>query len=274
MTWQPIKNAVQNQSFTLVTDQMRQEILKAGGILVGPYAGNGTALVPHQPGGIGYNFQYLGAGTNKLAFRVVGTNWVLCLGKTGHQVEAHTFQTEIDTLLRLGRNGVRVPAPFETNIQTANVLFQVNVVGDEEVTVPAFIMQFMPTGARFREVPKNPPMARRNFMSINAMNGSMARPTTRQTFDDLNVIHGEMAQRPWGDFQVMYDRMNGQVIVFDPLDTDPNQQQYLATLDGWIDDLEPAIYPRNARLFRTGAGRPLATNRRHGKALRLAGPAL
>src|SRR5262249_25673469 len=59
-------------------------------------------------------FTKLGAGTNKMAVRVDGTEWVLLFGKTGRPLEVASFREEVDTLKKYGARGLRVPKPFES----------------------------------------------------------------------------------------------------------------------------------------------------------------
>jgi len=75
-------------------------------------------------------FDYLEAGVNKLVFRVkhqnVPTDWVLCFQsneREGVGAGKIEFEGEVNTLVRLGEKGVRVPQPFLKGLSLPDYVF-------------------------------------------------------------------------------------------------------------------------------------------------------
>jgi len=194
-------------------------------------------------------FRKLGAGTNKVAVLVRAddqdTEWVLLFGKpsSNTQTRASTLQNvteEVSTLRALGAT-VPVPRPFGPALGGTVVLFEITAWMDgQEGPVPAFLMQFM-SRSRFVEMQKRPERERETFARNAIVTGGRIPLTIVKTCDDLRTIRGAMATTAWGDFQVMYDKQSGAVLVFDPLPSDPNQAVYLALVDKWLKDIDDAI---------------------------------
>ena len=197
-----------------------------------------------------FRFRYLGAGSNKHAIQIEGTRWVLLCGNPvrTNQTYFDDFDKEVKTLVRLGTAGVPVPKPFGGSAKPK--VFHINLFfSGNEKRVPAFLQEYLPvTSTDFAEMPKAE-NARDNFAKTDILGGGTLPKTIWKTVDDLNTIAAAMSSAPWNDFQLMYNRSSGRVIVFDPMpfpDVTPEDEigrvrdRNLNTIDIWLDDIDGA----------------------------------
>lgn len=189
-------------------------------------------------------FDWLGAGTNKIAVRVAGTPWVLLFGKNSGQVVKHTFKEEVETLRALGIRGLRVPAPFTAGAQAVYLFNIVLTFDGEQPTVPAFLQGYM-SSDQYVEMKKKTPKQRDDFARTAIVIGGRVPATIGATLADLTLIREQFHASPWGDFQVMYNKFTGELTVFDPLPNDPNAEAYLHSIDTWLKDIQAAIAIRD-----------------------------
>lgn len=229
MRWTDLKTGLENQSLDIMED---------GTLVLGaPVTVNGTPIT----------LKLLGAGTNKMAALIEGTTWVLLFGKPSSNVQSRratksSFEEEVETLRALGSRGVPVPKPFDVvSAAGGTILFEMTGWKDgDESTIPVFLMEFMSRGT-YVEMPKKTHAERDNFASVSIVPLARVPRTIVRTTDDIKTIRSVMQTHPWGDFQVMYNKVTGRVLVFDPLKTDPNASKYIASMTKWLDDIERAI---------------------------------
>ena len=206
------------------------------------------------------NLDFLGAGMNKMAFQVRNTPWVLCFGHNlmvSRATARNDFIEEINTLVRLGTNGVPVPRPFPASPPSPNFLFSIRCTKESgedfnEAEVDAFIMEHLPA-SQYAEMPKSV-NEKLNFAKTQIIPGNRVPTTIGRTKADLLAICTEWRQRPWGDFQVMYHRATGSLTVFDPQATDGKHDEHRNAMNRWVADIDAAIAMRDAmRLVNTNA---------------------
>jgi hypothetical protein len=240
MNWEQVRDRLQNHRFEIErTGPGKQDwVLRSN---------------PDDPINPPQAFGTLGAGTNKMAVLVNGTSWVLLFGKTGRRVELDSFREEVDTLRALATRGLRVPRPIDGGQATYHFTITVFNDGDEPV-VPAFLQAFM-SREDFVEMTKATEQDRDAFARNHIVTAGRVPSTIDTTLADLRKIRQEMAQTPWGDFQVMYQKSTGFLYVFDPLRVDPNQRKYLTSIDTWLRDIEAARVnaESSARLHKAAA---------------------
>jgi hypothetical protein len=173
-------------------------------------------------------------------FPTASFRWATRVRWTGAWVERVSFKEEVDTLQALGLRGLRVPKPFDNGAQ-AEYRFAITVYNDgEEPKVPAFFQEFM-SRDEFVEMTKTTPRERDEFAKHHIVTGGRVPATIEATITDLKKIQAELNSAPWGDFQVMYEKRTGRLIVFDPLPTDPNAAAYKHSVATWLKDIEEAM---------------------------------
>jgi hypothetical protein len=183
-------------------------------------------------------FRTLGSGSMKRVVEVVGTGWVLALaGDSPGAVKDITG--EVDTLLRIGADGVRVPEPFTTG-KRDDILFELTVynsdIGDEK-TYPVFLQQYL-SGKEMEKLKK-----REDFAKDFILSNSQAQATIETTIDDIENILAALKKKEWGDFQVIYMRDTGYVFVFDPLPENTSGTSSIPVVEAWLSDLSAAKSP-------------------------------
>jgi hypothetical protein len=180
-----------------------------------------------------------------MAFLVANTTWVLCFGynlTARRDAVLRDFRDEVDTLVRIGGQGVRVPKPFPASPPSPNFIFEMNCYNDEsgrDGDVYAFLLEFM-SSEHFVEMPKGP-NEKKNFAKINIVPDNRLPPTIAQTRADLVKICAAWKIQKWGDFQVMYNKTLGTLTVFDPQATDGRSEQHQAAMNQWLADIDAAI---------------------------------
>lgn len=185
-------------------------------------------------------FTTLGTGSMKRVVRVVGEEWVLALA--GDSPGAKTdIDGEVKTLIELHGGRVRVPKPFDSSTLTEIVfpLTVVNTDSGDEKAYPAFLQQFLssPTWVEMAKLDK-----KEDFAKNKIVEGGRVPTTIDTTLADLRAILNFFnTVREWGDFQVMYNTLNGQVVVFDPLPTNEARLDFKGLVKHWIDDIEAAV---------------------------------
>ncbi len=223
MSWADLKARLQNQTYTIT----RVAVPKSWSIAM-----DGQGVDP-------LTFTALGQGTNKLVCRIDGHPWVMAFGWSGRALERTSFKEEVDTLEALGFRGVNVPAPFLGGVH-ADFVFSITTYDDgNEVVVPAFLQEYL-NFADFDEMPKKVPAERDNWAKVKIVPGNRVPLTIEKTLTDINKIKDVFAVLPWGDFQVMYNKISGAILVFDPLKTDPNALAYKKSIDTWLADIAEA----------------------------------
>lgn len=223
-SWTDIRDALNNRSFDYNEDSISLQLIGDNNV----------------------GFRYLGAGSNKIAMHITGTSWVLLFGNPARNIARSNIDIagEINTLRRLSDAGVPVPGPFDS-LGAMDPLFRINLtVADQPIC--AFLQIYMPaTAGRWAEMTKRGGME--TFAATQIVPGGQVSVTTGDTLDCLNKIRAEMAANPWNDFQVMYNRQNGKVVVFDPMEfvNDTHriqvQAEKLTLIDRWLDDIIAAI---------------------------------
>ncbi|CAH0055102.1 unnamed protein product [Clonostachys solani] len=199
----------------------------------------------------GLSFAYLGAGTNKMVFRVYQntqpTTWVLGMqhnpkSSTG----AKDIKDEISILNRLAHDGVSVPQPFSPSTVEADVLinFELDNYDSGDVgKVCGFPEEYFdlrtpehPAGL-YLEMNKNAGDLK-NWLKAKVLDAF--RPNKTQ-FENLRTSFGKMKaswdKKYWGDFQVIYDINGGRLIVFDPNNETTNHKATDEILRQWQDDI-------------------------------------
>ncbi|KAI9788816.1 MAG: hypothetical protein M1835_002040 [Candelina submexicana] len=145
-------------------------------------------------------------------------------------------------LTRLGSTYLRVPGPFKRIDVPENLIFTVNVIFDEDkasIKCSAYFMQRLTIGTegRFVEMETS---ERENFIRkcLEEIPGAKAR--IQHTIGTIKKIKKVYNEEPWADFQVLYDKADGGLVVFDPSASpvgikvkDVNQM-----LDKWLKDLD------------------------------------
>jgi len=178
----------------------------------------------------GLTFKYLGAGSNKMVAQVYKTSalpWVLCWqSNERYQGAYRDFKDEVETLQRLGKpdgtlRGCRVPLPFPVPGEPVNELFQFNVDNWESGDVAdvwAFVIEFLDMANRYIEYKKKEgDLAGFLEKKCFAPNRAEAKKHVKSTRDTFDAIVRKWKQKTWGDFQVLYDKQTGELVVFDPL---------------------------------------------------------
>jgi hypothetical protein len=199
-------------------------------------------------------FSSLGNGCMKRAVRVVNNDWALLFGTESIGAE-QDMEGEVGTLLDLGTKGVRVPAPFNGNWGRNDIIFKLNIAYDvnEAKLYPAFLEQLLP----YVEMDKQSSQAtKESYARDNIMTNGIVPPTVSQTVDDLAAILKALQGHEWGDFQVMYDNVNGYVYVFDPLPNNNTRVEVGPPLvKRWLRDIAEVI---RASLTATSAQQTVA----------------
>ncbi|EXJ54685.1 hypothetical protein A1O7_10026 [Cladophialophora yegresii CBS 114405] len=201
--------------------------------------------LPDQP----LHFEFLGNGANKSVFAVtVGgthktpTDWVLCVQNSMLTPATKEFAGETGILAYVGSKGVRVPRPFETPLPK-DFIVDVLLSNDEDshhVAGCAFFMQRLDIGGRFIEMRKlDKP---EDFMK-KCLGEKDAIKHVATTIDAVKHIRTVFDANPWADFQVLYDKADGGLMVFDPWPDKAGIKQKAVDdmLDKWLHDLGAAV---------------------------------
>ncbi|KAI9696995.1 MAG: hypothetical protein M1836_004956 [Candelina mexicana] len=192
------------------------------------------------------SFVFLGSGFNKTIFGVNAgtrtTQWALAVEKGTSSNQVHTVKAENTILTRLGSTYLRVPGPFKRIDVPKELISTVNVIFDEDKTFikcSAYFMQRLTIGSegRFVEMEKS---ERENFIRKCLEEIPDAKARIQHTIDTIKKIKEVYNEEPWADFQVLYDKADGGLLVFDPSASqigirmkDVNQM-----LDKWLKDLD------------------------------------
>ncbi|CAI6091273.1 unnamed protein product [Clonostachys chloroleuca] len=206
----------------------------------------------------GLSFSYLGAGTNKMVFRVSQntqpTTWVL---GTQHNPRSSTgakdIKDEISILNRLAHDGVSVPQPFSASTQESDVLINYeleNYESGDAGKVCGFPEEYFdlrtaqnPAG-RYLEMNKNAGDLK-NWLKAKVLDVFHPNKTQfqhlRTSFDKMKA---SWDKKYWGDFQVIYDITDGGLIVFDPNNDTTNHKATDEILRQWQDDLNHYTPPQ------------------------------
>jgi hypothetical protein len=190
-------------------------------------------------------FRCLGAGTNKCVYRVVDQPWVLAMSGNNRSVANGSVKEEVETLLRIGTAGLRVPKPFDNEsrvdpVRAASEYYFDIDIEDEVDGEPgngtrAFIQELIAFDV---EMPKKIKAEKENYDTNHILHPERKRrPSFDRSLADITGILTYFRVNPWGDFQVLYNRTNGYVYVFDPLKTDPLRDENVRILEKWIADL-------------------------------------
>lgn len=187
-------------------------------------------------------FTSLGTGSMKRVLRVDEENWVLALAGDD-PMAVKDIEGEVSTLKKIGLFGIRVPEPFDDGTAgTDEIIFKLTVYNDdsgEEKEYPAFLQGFFPKPP-YKEMPKL--NAKGDFAKNHILQpGGRVPSHIQKTVDDLNKIRDYFKKKgEWGDFQVMYNSLNGKVYVFDPLPQNLSGEKFIELVDKWLKDIQDA----------------------------------
>ena len=180
-------------------------------------------------------FKTLGSGSMKRVVEVDGTGWVLALAGDS-DAATKDIGDEVDTLLRIGADGVRVPEPFVAGMRD-EIVFRLSIyntdLGDEK-TYPAFLQQYL----KGQEMDKL--KQRNDFAKDFILTSGKAPANVKTTVSDLEKILVALKKKEWGDFQVIYMKDTGYVYVFDPLPENKSGQSAVPVVEAWLDDIAKA----------------------------------
>lgn len=197
-----------------------------------------TMMTGSTPGPL--TFTTLGTGSMKRVVRVNNEDWVLALAGDSPGA-AKDIRGEVDTLKELHGGNVRVPSPFNSISPATDIIFPLTVYntdsGDEKA-YPVFLQQFLssPTWVEMAKLDKKEDFAKNKIVA-----GGRVPPTIDTTVTDLNHIMDFFNRvRVWGDFQVFYNSINGQVVVFDPLPNNDGNLDFKGMVRKWLSDIEEA----------------------------------
>ncbi|OCT48101.1 hypothetical protein CLCR_04369 [Cladophialophora carrionii] len=140
---------------------------------------------------------------------------------------------ETGILADIGSKGVHVPRPFETELPKGFIV-DVLLSNDEDshhVAGCAFFMQRLDIGGRYIEMRKL--VKPEDFMKKCLAEQDAVKHHIR-TVSDTN---------PWADFRVLYDKVDGGPMVFDPWPDKAGIKQKAVDdmLDKWLHDLRNAV---------------------------------
>jgi len=208
-----------------------------------PSEGGKTTVTLNIPGeNPPLKFTGLGYGSNKRVLAVDGENWVLALaGDVATAVK--DVVDEVTTLNLLAKNKIRVPEPFSEGVSPDDVIFNLNVHNldsDKKKAYPAFLQQYLSRLTYVEMVKKEGPA---NFAKNHIVPNGVVPNTIEATIKDITDIRDYFKKfGEWGDFQVMYNKIDGHVVVFDPMPKNLNTSiSFTSFVTTWLTDIEAAI---------------------------------
>jgi hypothetical protein len=184
-----------------------------------------------------FTFTSLGTGSMKRVVRIVGQDWVLAVAGDSDAAEADMLG-EVKTLQLLGTAGILVPMPF-TEGRPEELLFKIRILNQDmgEMDVPVFLQQFLPRTAWVEMVKLEgaATFAKTTMVTDGIVPGHIGTTVTR-----LAKILDQLKISEWGDFQIMYNKLDGEVVVFDPLPTNTSGKSFIPLVEGWLRDIQEA----------------------------------
>ncbi|KAM4066458.1 hypothetical protein HRG_000557 [Hirsutella rhossiliensis] len=173
-----------------------------------------------------YRFSALGAGTGKHVFRVHdGTsdlNWVFCFATfPGNKNTEQDIKAEMEILLRLGKEDVVVPSPFRKGEEgmAGFVEFKLdNPDADFNGTTYGFFLEYLDLDKRYVEMVKKgaDKNARGKWLQQTIDANMISKQNINTTKRSFQKIRSAWLTKQWGDFQTVYDRTTGALMVIDP----------------------------------------------------------
>jgi hypothetical protein len=179
-------------------------------------------------------FETLGSGSMKRVVRVNEGSWVLALAGDSSKAAADMLG-EVRTLIKLSREGIRVPDPFPMGVEN-KIIFNFNVYNDdvgETKTYPAFLQQYL-QGQEMDKLKE-----KRNFAKDFILNTGLPE-NIDTTVSDLTNILKVLVVWEWGDFQVIYQKETGFMYVFDPLPENNSGTPFAPLVRRWLADIDEA----------------------------------
>ena len=182
-------------------------------------------------------FTSLGTGSMKRVVRIVGHDWVLAIAGDSGAAEADMLG-EVKTLQLLGTAGIKVPMPF-TEAPPNELLFKLQVENQDmgDMEIPVFLQEFLPRTAWVEMVKLEGAAA---FAKSTMVTDGIVPGHIDTTVARLAKILDQMKIAEWGDFQIMYNKIDGEVVVFDPLPTNTSGKSFIPLVEGWLRDIREA----------------------------------
>lgn len=182
-------------------------------------------------------FTSLGTGSMKRVVRIDGHDWVLAIAGDSDAAEEDMLG-EVKTLQLLGLAGVKVPMPF-TEGRPEDLLFKLNVENQDmgEMEIPVFLQQFL-SRTSWVEMVKLEGAA--GFAKSTMVPNGIVPGHIGTTVARLTKILDQLKIAEWGDFQIMYNKNDGEVVVFDPLPTNTSGKSFIPLVEGWLHDIQEA----------------------------------
>ena len=189
------------------------------------------------------SFDFIKAGTNKLIFRIVDTEWVICIQnneRTKTEIAKLDFEGEVKALAELGKQDIRVPHPFMATdgVLPQDTMFQIQVHNEDsgiDARVYAIIMEFLDFANVYKEMDKQEPQ---EAFIKSCLSLPSAGEHVQATRDSFQLIKRAWEQKPWNDFQVAYNILDGTLLVFDPMAGQVvNKEKVDRILQKWSEDL-------------------------------------
>ena len=203
-----------------------------------------------------HTFTGLGYGSNKRVVAVDGDIWVLAMAGDAPTAVKDVVD-EVTTLNLLAKNGIRVPDPFSEGVSPDDVIFKLkihNLDSDATKEYPSFLQHFMSSLTFVEMVKKEGPAT---FAKNHIVANGVVPKTIDTTIADLVKIRDYFKQfGEWGDFQVMYNKTTGEIVVFDPMPKNLNSSiSFTGFVNQWLSDIKSAI---DEDLKKTGGSPTLA----------------
>lgn len=181
-------------------------------------------------------FTSLGNGSMKRVVRIVGEEWVLAMAGDS-SMAMQDMTGEVKTLNLLGTAGILVPQPFN-EAKPEELIFTLKVTGEngDERDTPCFLQQFLSRDS-WVEMPKL--VGKDTFAQDTMLNGGVPSHID-VSVDRLARILDQLRVKEWGDFQIMYNKINGEVVVFDPLPENKSGKSFIPLVERWLGDIRTA----------------------------------
>jgi hypothetical protein len=201
------------------------------------------------------SFSFLGGGTNKLVFRVSQTNkptdWVVGFQSIpGYRTGKKDITDEIDILQRLCKKDVVVPRPFNGTSETTELLITFYLDNYDYGGSPGLVYGFVEEYYDLESISN--PSGR--FVEMKKKDGELShwlqnifnkykpnKDSLHRTDKTLKLTRQAWNTKKWGDFQVIYDKQTGTLIVFDPNNELGNVAATEAILKQWELDMAKAL---------------------------------
>jgi hypothetical protein len=173
----------------------------------------------------------------KRVVRIVDHDWVLAVAGDSDMAEEDMLG-EVKTLQLLGAAGVKVPMPF-TEAAPDELLFKLVVQNQDmgDMELPVFLQEFLPRTA-WVEMVKLEGAA--GFAKSTMVPGGVVPGHIGTTVTRLKKILEQLRVKEWGDFQIMYNKIDGEVVVFDPLPANTSGKSFIPLVEGWLRDIQEA----------------------------------